>query len=349
MNIEKIAKRRGAWLDATTNTLDGIILSSRVRLARNIKDKNFIPRLAPEDRRVIIDSVITALKTNPDYADIEFVDTNKLNRLHAQLLVERHLVSHALIEERQNCGVAFNQAENIAIMINEEDHLRMQGLNGGFSLIKTYNQLDSIDNLFASLLGYSYNEELGYLTACPTNVGTGMRVSVMIHLPALVMTRHIDKAFRAIHDLRLAIRGFFGEGTDALGDIYQISNQITLGRSETEIMQDLIAVIEELASYEQKARSKLLDSEKIRVEDRVERSFALLKNARIMSTKEAMNHLSSIRLGVNLGLIKNINQQKLNDIMLFCQSAHLQCRQGVEYLDDELDIVRADYIREELN
>ncbi len=348
MDINSIAKRRGAWLDVEDNDINGIIISNRVRLARNINRFNFIPKLDRFGRKSVIDAIQTAIQTVEGCKGLEFIDTTRLDDLHCQLFVERHLASHELMDMRDTCGVALDEAENISIMINEEDHLRLQSLSGGFGLRETYDRLDKLDTAFASVLKYAYNEDFGYLTSCPTNAGTGMRVSVMIHLPALVMTGHIEKAFRAIQDLRLAIRGFYGEGTEALSDIYQISNQITLGRSEIEILNDLIAVIEELAGYENKARAKLLQDDRVRLEDRIERSFAILQSARILPNTEAMDHLSSLRLGINLGIIENLNLEKLNDIFLFSQEAHLQCRHGVEYLPDELDIIRADYIREQL-
>ena len=284
-----------------------------------------------------------------DLGSLEFLDTTSINPIEQQLLVERHLASNELIETNDTCGIAFNPAEDISIMINEEDHLRLQGLGGGFNLHDTYNRLDQIDTAFSTVLNYAFNEDFGYLTACPTNAGTGLRVSVMIHLPALTLTGHIEKAFRAIQDLRLAIRGFYGEGSEALSNIYQISNQITLGRSEIEILNDLIAIIKELAEYENKARTKLLNDNRIKIEDKIERAYAILHSARILSNAEAMDHLSSLRLGINTGLIENMNLEILNDIFLFSQEAHLQCRQEIEYLNDELDIARADYIRTQLN
>ncbi len=349
MDISKISDHRGAWLDVVDNDITGIIISNRVRLARNIEHYNFIPKLDRFGRKCVIDAILTAIQTIPECSELEFLDTTALDGIESQLLVERHLASHELIETNDTCGIAFNSDENISIMINEEDHLRLQGLGGGFNLEETYTKLDRIDTAFSSVLNYAYNKEFGYLTACPTNAGTGMRVSVMIHLPALVMTGHIEKAFRAIQDLRLAIRGFYGEGSEAQGNIYQISNQITLGRSEQEILSDLIAVIEELGGYEKKARVKLFQENRTKLEDKIERAYAILQSARIITATEAMDLLSSLRLGINTGLIENLNLEKLNDIFLFIQEAHLQCRHGVEYLSEELDIVRANYIRGQLN
>ena len=349
MDINKVSEYRGAWLDVIDNDIDGIIVSNRVRLARNIAEYNFIPKLDRFGRKCVIDAIQTAIDTVEGCNELEFLDTTEINNIESQLLVERHLASHELIEESDTCGIAFNKKENISIMINEEDHLRLQGLGGGFNLHETYEKLDEIDNAFSTVLNYAYSKDFGYLTACPTNAGTGLRVSVMIHLPALAMTGHLEKAFRAVQDLRLAIRGFYGEGSEALSNLYQISNQITLGRSEFEILNDLIAVIEELAEYETKARAKLLQESRIKIEDKIDRAYAILQSAKILSNSEAMDHLSSLRLGVNIGLIENLNLEKLNDIFLFSQEAHLQCRQGIEYLTDELDIVRAEYIREQLD
>ena len=349
MDIKQLSQHRSSWLDVEDNDINGIIISNRIRLARNISSFNFIPKLDKLGRKGVIDAIQTAIETVKELDSLEFLDTTSIAPIEQQLLVERHLASNELIETNDSCGIAFNQKENISIMINEEDHLRLQGLGGGFNLHDTYDRLDQIDTAFSTVLKYAFSDDFGYLTACPTNAGTGLRVSVMIHLPALTLTGHIEKAFRAIQDLRLAIRGFYGEGSEALSNIYQISNQITLGRSEIEILNDLIAIIEELAEYENKARIKLLNDNRIKVEDKIERACAILQSARILSNAEAMDHLSSIRLGINTGLIENMNLEILNDIFLFSQEAHLQCRHGVEYLSDELDIARADYIRDQLN
>lgn len=346
MQITELAGSCGEWLHGYDGPHSNIVISSRVRLARNLAGRHFMVRLSPEQRAELAGEICDALGVCKTGGGLEYFDIESISTLERSILLERHLVSRELIEGSGRRGVGLNRAESLSLMVNEEDHLRLQSLRGGFRLEEAYSLIDELDNELAGILEYAYSPELGYLTSCPTNVGTGMRVSVMMHLPALVMTRNIERAFRAVHDLRLAVRGFYGEGTEALGELYQISNQITLGRSEREILDDLKAVIEELAAYEQRSRLKLLAADRSRLEDRVFRAVALLKSARVMSSEEAMQHLSSLRLGITTGIIPAFAPEELNRVFLFSQPAHLQNMNSELTSPKNRDIARAEFIRQ---
>ncbi len=347
MNISDLTGSCGQWLSCPNTDYSNIVISSRIRLARNLNNFNFMPKISDEDKINVAEEVASALNSTGKGNEFQFFDLENLSKRERSILMERHLISRELIENTGRRGVAFNDDESLSVMINEEDHIRLQSLRGGFSLQQAYETIDKLDDQLAGILDYAYDPELGYLTSCPTNVGTGIRVSVMMHLPALVMTRSIEKAFRAIHDLRLAVRGFYGEGTEALGEIYQISNQITLGRSEQELIDDLKAVIEELAVYETRAREKLITNDRFRLEDRVWRSYATLKNARVLFPDEAMQLLSGIRLGMDMKILPSITPEMLNKIFLFSQPAHLQQIIKEDLKPKERDIARANYVREQ--
>ena len=250
-------------------------------------------------------------------------------KVDRQLLVERHLISkpHAAAEGAR--GVAVGQNETLSIMVNEEDHLRIQVLRSGLQLEEAWEQINAVDDALESKLDFAFNARFGYLTACPTNVGTGIRVSVMLHLPALKLTGEIEKVFRAAKELRLAVRGLYGEGTEATGDFYQISNQTTLGKSEDEIIHDFKhVVIPKIIEYEQHARRTLLNDRTVALDDKVHRALGTLRNARLMGSEETLGWLSHLRMGVNLGRVKGIDIRTLNELFLLTQPAHLQKMQG---------------------
>ncbi|MFH0910015.1 MAG: protein arginine kinase [Planctomycetota bacterium] len=347
MNLEHMLKTPGEWLKGTGPSCE-IVISSRARLARNLAHHRFPLSASDEEKETIVESVSAVLERVPVGQDIEFFDLEALSALDRRFLVERHLISREQEEGKGARGVAVGPDETIAIMVNEEDHLRLQVLQSGLELKAAWDLLDVIDSQLGSMLEFAFDEKMGFLTACPTNVGTGLRASVMLHLPALVMTRHIEKAFRAIAKLNLAVRGLYGEGTEAHGDFYQISNQITIGRREEEILDDLRAVIDQVVAYEDSARKSLLKKEPAKLEDRVWRSFAILRNARILSSEEAMRHLSSIRLGTHLGILEAIDTRMLNEMFVYSQPAHLQKLEGRELVAAERDTVRASLIRRRL-
>ena len=326
-----------------------IVISSRIRLARNLADFPFMSRATPADRIEIdraLRDCIGRVRT-PD--ELSFLDVNKLEALDRQFLVERHLISRELAAGEGSRGVAIDHNEQISLMVNEEDHLRIQAMQSGFDLKAAWAKINQIDDQVEGCVTYAFNERLGYLTACPTNVGTGMRVSVMLHLPALVMTRQIDKLFRSLQKINLAVRGLYGEGSQAMGDFYQISNQITLGRAEDNLVEQVGDVVPTIIDYERKARDVLVRESQQNLHDRVSRSYGILRTAQTISSEETMHLLSQVRMGVNLGLIDDLEIPTVNKLFIYTQPAHLQKLSGVELDTADRNIERARYLRHNLN
>jgi protein arginine kinase len=263
-------------------------------------------------------------------------------------MVEKNLVSTNLIENFEKSAVLLNDDTTVSIMINEEDHIRLQVIYPGLQLREAYDMASKIDDVLEERVDYAYNQKLGYLTVCPTNIGTGIRASVMIHLPALSMTGNINGVLNAVTQVGLTIRGMYGEGSDVQGNIFQISNQITLGLSEEEIVSNLIAVTRQIIAKEKAARKRLVEANLTQLEDNAWRSLGILRNARILSSKECLNLISNVRLGVELGIIEGIDSLVLNELMINTQPATLMKIEGSE-LDTELrDTKRAKYVRERL-
>lgn len=347
MQIDDLARSSGEWLRGSGPESD-IVISSRIRLARNLADYPFISRATPSDRaeleRTLRERIMQIQAANLDY-----VDVNKLEGLDRQFLVERQLISREHAESEGARGVAIDKREQVSLMINEEDHLRIQVMHSGLDLPAAWEQINTIDDLLESKVTYAFNERLGYLTACPTNVGTGMRVSVMLHLPALVITRQIDKLFRSLQKISLAVRGLYGEGSQAMGDFYQISNQITLGRSEEDLVKQVGDVVPTIIDYERKARDFLIRESQENLHDRVSRAYGILRTAQTISSEETMHLLSSVRMGVNLGLIPDLEIPTLNKLFIYTQPAHLQKLSGSELDTADRNIERARYLRRHLN
>jgi protein arginine kinase len=319
-----------------------------VRLARNLERFNFPARLegaarlecaAPLRERILASKAIAA--------DGYFL-LDERPPIERRFLVERHLISREHEDGGPGRAVAVGADEILSIMILEEDHLRLQILKSGLQPVETGRIASSVDDLLDQHLEFAFHPQLGYLTSCPTNVGTGLRVSVMLHLPALVLTRHITKCFQAMAKIGLNVRGLYGEGTEATGDFYQISNQSTLGKTEDSIVRDLAAVVPEVLKYERNARRTLLTRDRRRIEDRVWRAYAMLRHGRILSSEEAMTLLSALRLGVHTGILGGIDPALVNQLFIFSQPAHLQIRAGREIAPAERDVLRADFVREHL-
>jgi len=326
-----------------------IILSSRIRLARNIADIPFPSGLEAERAK----SVIGMVKDSLSKAELplEFKDyiMNELPPIERQFLVERHLISQGLSKNSTSGAALISSDEVVSIMVNEEDHIRIQVILSGLQIKNSWEMASDIDDVLEQNLEYAYNENWGYLTSCPTNVGTGMRASVMVHLPALHITGNMNKILQAVAHIGLTIRGMYGEGTEISGNIFQISNQITLGRAEEEIVENLTSVTRQIIDKEKEARKVLLESNRIMIEDKLWRSWGIIKNARVMNSQECMKLLSDIRLGVDMGIIENIPIQLLNDIMIETQTASIQKNSGKELSAGERDIIRAEMIRNKLD
>jgi len=276
------------------------------------------------------------------------VDLVREDPVEGEFLHERHLISRELWKGEGPRGVVFGSREAISIMVNEEDHLRIQVLQSGLQLEAAWKGANSVDGLLDADLEFAFSPRLGYLTACPTNVGTGMRASVMLHLPALAYSRHIQKVFQAVNKMGLAVRGLFGEGTEPLGDLYQISNQITLGVTEATIVENVQRVVPKIVQYERQIRDELLRHERRALEDRIWRALGTLRNARLISTQETLEHLSAVRLGVNLRLLPGVDLRTVNDLFILSQPAHLQKLEGKPLEPEERDGARAAFLRARL-
>jgi len=327
-----------------------IVISSRIRLARNIAGSPFLSRASRHQRQHLETKIRDIILASQVSTQTLYVDLDSAPEIDRTLLVERHLISkpHAAAEGAR--GVAIGEDETVSIMVNEEDHLRIQVLRSGLQLEEAWEQINQIDDRLEAKLDWAFHPRFGYLTACPTNVGTGIRVSVMLHLPALKLTGEIEKVFRAAKDMRLAVRGLYGEGTEATGDFYQISNQTTLGKSEEEIISDFKhQVIPKIIDYEHHARRTLLNDRTVALDDKVCRALGILRSARLLASEETLFLLSHLRMGVNLGRVKDIDLRTLNELFLLTQPAHLQKIQGKKLEGDLRRAARADYIRQRLN
>ncbi|MFO0817692.1 MAG: protein arginine kinase [Pirellulales bacterium] len=347
MKLDALARQCGEWLRGTGPESD-IVVSSRIRLARNLADFPFVRRCDDHARRTIERTVRERVQQVAEWSDSIYVDVFGLPPLDRQLLVERQMISRELSEGAGPRAVLIEPRETFSVMVNEEDHLRIQVMHSGFDLEPAWEQITRVDDLLEERLPYAFHEELGYLTACPTNVGTGMRVSVMFHLPGLVISREIDKVFRGLQKMNLAVRGLYGEGSQAVGDFYQISNQFTLGKTEAQLIERVSEIVPVLLEYERKARQSLLEHGRKELHDRVSRALGILRNAQTISSEETLLLLSSVRLGINLGLITDIEIATVNKLFVHTQPAHLQKLRGRELDTAERNEERATYLQKHL-
>ena len=347
MKIDDLKLKSGEWLRGSGPESD-IVISSRVRLARNLADYPFVSRASDSDRAHIEQTLHNCILDLQEQNQLLYVDMKTLGELDCQFLVERHLISREHAESRGARAVAIDGHEKYSLMVNEEDHLRIQVMHSGLDLEGAWEQINSIDNLIEQKVTYAFHETLGYLTACPTNVGTGMRVSVMLHLPALVLTRQIDKVFRSLQKISLAVRGLYGEGSQAMGDFYQISNQITLGRTEEDLVKQVADIVPVIIDYERQAREFLIKESHENLHDRVSRAYGILRTAQTISSEETMHLLSSVRMGVNLGLIEDLGIPTINELFIQTQPAHLQKLSGAVLDPTDRNIERARFLRRHL-
>lgn len=347
--LDEVARRAGEWLRGV-GPLHEIVISTRIRLARNVKGFSFLSRAGADIQQELADTISAATRRAELLKNLIHIDVEQLDELDRTLLVERHLISRQHADGSGARRVAFDPDEAAALMINEEDHLRLQVMRSGLQVEEAWQHINAIDDALEEQLDYEFHPQYGYLTACPTNVGTGIRVSVMLHLPALRLTNELEKVVQAARDMKLAIRGLHGEGTEALGDFFQISNQITLGRSETEIIDDFSRiVIPKIVDYECAARDALLKNRLQALDDKVWRAMGLLKSARLISSNEAMQYLSHLRMGLHVGRLSNIDLQTLNELFLQVQPAHLQKLYGERLNGEQRSIERAAFIRTRLS
>ena len=349
MKLTELAKRSGSWLRAD-GPLAGIVISSRIRLARNLAGYPFLSR-ADHQQRHEIQEFLKQQTHDLDLQDnLQYVDVDGAEDLDRQLLVERHLISKHHAQSEGARGMAFSSSETLSLMTNEEDHLRLQAIQPGLQLDEAWQKVNNLDDLFEARVDYAFSSLFGYLTACPTNVGTGIRVSVMLHLPALKLGGQIEQVIRSARDMRLAVRGLHGEGTEAAGDFYQVSNQRTLGASELQIIDEFKnSVVPPIVDFEQKTREKLLSEHAHVLDDKVFRALGMLQNARTISSAESLELLSHVRMGVTLERLSGVQLRTVNEMFLRTQSAHLQQIEGRPMSTEERDIARASYIRQELS
>lgn len=346
--FEEMAKLPAAWLSGKGEEAL-VVLSTRVRLARNVAGCKFPTTADAETRRRIVSYFDSAMTRSHLLSEGSYLKASEISPMDRDFLVERHLISPLFLDNGDSAKALYiGPAEQVSIMVNEEDHLRIQALAAGFDPQGAFALAMRFDSEIGKYLEFEYDADFGYMTACPTNAGTGMRASVLIHLPGLVLTRDIEKVISRITHSGLIVRGFYGEGSDVLGNLFQVSNQNTLGISEGEIVQELSRVIREIIDAEAAARQRLMDEAADMVEDRVWRAFGILKHARVLTSDEVMNLLSAVRLGHALKIIDFLNIALINEILLLSQPAHLQKYYGQEMDPNRRDFVRAQMVREKL-
>lgn len=348
MQLNDFLNHTSEWLKGSGPNSE-IVISSRIRLARNLANFPF-PHWADKQQG---EGVLNKIKDSFSKIDClkktTFLELTKMDSIDKQFLVERHLMSLDHAQKTNSKAVAVDDDEIVSIMVNEEDHIRMQVMQSGFNLHEAWDMINKMDDSIAKELNFAFMPDWGYLTACPTNAGTGMRGSVMLHLPALVTLQAIDRVMAAIAKLSFTTRGLYGEGTQAMGNFFQISNQISLGPSEGEIIESINGLIRQIIEQENQARETLLSKNKPLLEDRINRSLGILKSARIITSQETIELLSMVRLGCDLEMVKDIDRRRINELFIITQPAHLQKIEGKRLSSQERDVKRAQIIRDKLN
>jgi protein arginine kinase len=339
--------KAGAWLDASGDESE-IVLSSRVRIARNLRGHRFTHNCDNAELDGIFRKALEAARRTRAFARSRALAMGEISTLDRQLLAERHLVSRDFLHHSAARGVVFTPDESTSLMINEEDHLRMQGFASGFDLGGAYRRANDLDDQLAPDVQIAYHERLGYLTACPTNLGTGLRVSVLVHLPGLVHSKEINKLLESLRKLNHSIRGFFGEGSEVMGNFFQLSNSAALGTPEDVLVKNLREMVVKVIQYERRSRELLFRKAQSLLEDKVWRAYGLLRYARSVNTKEALSLISAVRLGAGVGLVRDVPIRTLNELLVYIQPAHLQKRRGAPMDPQERDVARAEAIREAL-
>ncbi len=347
MKLNDLISRTGEWLKGS-GPASNIVMSTRVRLARNLSKVPFPNRASRKELQQVLGAVQKAIEGVDYFKDATLFRMNELDDIDKEFLVERHLMSHEHASDIEGKAVVVSAEEVLSVMVNEEDHLRLQVMHSGLNLFEAWKIIGTIDDKMSGFLDFAYSPAWGYLTACPTNTGTAMRGSVMLHLPALVMTKQINKIMTAISKLNFASRGFYGEGTQALGNFYQISNQVSLGHSEEDILENINGLIRQIIEQEEQARQALVIQNKPLLEDKIFRSLGILQSARIMSSQETVELLSMVRLGVDLGILNDFSLQTINELLIMIQPAHLQKIESSRLSPAARDIKRANLIRKKL-
>jgi protein arginine kinase len=334
-------------LTDTSSSKSAIVLMTRIRLARNLAGKSF-PGWAREAQRAeVLEACREALMATAPMKRGASAAVSELTDLEKQMLVERHLISRELSGSAAGSGVVINKDQTVSVMINEEDHLRIQVLRAGFQLKKAWSVINALDSELEDRLDYAFSPQLGYLTACPTNLGTGLRASAMMHLPALVIAGQMEKVVRAVNQLGMVVRGLFGEGSDASGSIFQISNQTTLGESEEAIIKRLGSVLESIIEHELNARAKLMETDSAKLFDKIGRAYGILQNCHQLTSTEAMNLLSLLRLGIDLLVFPEGSRAIIDRLLIEAQPGHIQRTAKHDLESNQRDILRAERLRTE--
>ena len=338
-----------AWLNGGEEPQEGIVLSTRARLARNLRGHPFPQRADAAERAALLERAWRAFGELDTFVDALRLELDALPAGDRRLLVERYLISPVLALMEGPRGVAVAEGERLSVMVNEEDHLRLQVIAGGLAPEEAWRTLDAVDDAVGELLPYAYSERYGYLTACPTNTGTALRVSLLMHLPALALTGEVDAVLRAAAQVGMLVRGVHGEGSSVYGNIYQVSNQMTLGRSESDVVESVERVANQIVRHEREARDTLWREARRQMEDKVYRALGVLRNARLLNHRECMNLLSAVRLGVNMFVLSDVGISTLDELTILTQPAHLDRREGRELDTSERDTLRAGLVRSRLS
>ncbi|MDA7857886.1 protein arginine kinase [bacterium] len=353
MRLKNMLKQKIGWLEIKDDFFQTVI-SSRIRLARNLKGIPFTSRASERQQQKSFDRITSACTQSNYFKNAAILKLKEYDKVERQFFLERHLISYEHSRNDGVRGLVIGDKELLSIMINEEDHLRLQGMQPGFKLPQTWDVLGAIDDELGGGLDYAFSEKIGYLTACPTNTGTGMRASVLVHLPGLVSTDEIDKVLQALSRVGMVARGLYGEGTKVMGDLFQISNQVTLGPTEEQIVDNLEKIVKQIISYETNSRENLFKKDKEKTKDVIYRAYGLLSNVYRISFAEMMELLSKVRLGIYLGLdlgIPGVKKDKLNllnELMILAQPSHLQVSRDKKLRAPERDIARAELIKKKI-
>ncbi len=348
MIVGKLIGSTADWMCSAPDE-PGVVMSSRLRLARNLAAHPFPTWADKGERQKVYDEIMPRVRELPALRDpLVVAGMDSFSMIEKQLLVEQHLVSREHAAKGPGSGVAISGDRGVSILVNEEDHLRIQAFAAGFEMEGLWRLVEGVDDALEEAVAFAYSSDFGYLTACPTNVGTGMRASAMLHLPGLVLGEQINQIVQAVGKLGLAVRGLYGEGTEALGNLFQVSNQMTLGESEAEIMARLGKVIRQIVEHEQNARASLLERKPRMIADNVGRAYGILTNTYSIASKEALNLLSVIRLGIELDMVPEDLRRTVDELMVWTQPAHLQAKEERKLSTEDRDGLRADLIRERL-
>jgi protein arginine kinase len=345
--FETLVERPSPWLSGDGPHAD-MVLSTRIRLARNLQSVPFTHRARDEQLQGVLMSVAGASQRSQAFAGGMLLRMNEMSSIERQILVERHLVSHELGDGSRPRGIVVAPEERLSLMINEEDHLRLQSIASGFQLAEAWTRADAADDELDQSLDFAFSEEIGYLTSCPTNAGTGLRASVLIHLPALVLLEEIQKVLKSIMQVGLNVRGLYGEHSEVMGNLFQISNQTTLGRSERDSIESLERVTRQIVETEERARERMMRDARVQIEDKVWRAYGTLRYCRSVHSREVINLCSAVRLGVALGLSGLCPLHVVNELLVLTQPAHLQRQFGAEMTPAERNVARAQLVRDRL-